>query len=304
MSAADVTILAITPGGPGVGPAGRCGSGIMPAVTKPGLSLLAVLLDRSSSVRPAADAIRSGVDALLADQAGEPGELLVTLAARNACGQETACVLRPVADVGPVALRPRAGSALYEGIGTLIDDVGTDLAGLAESERPERVIVLVVGDTGAAGGDAELVRERVQRQRHDYAWEFVAVDLHAHGGTAAPGHRDDAAAPAAPADRTDDARGAVAPDAAASAVAVAEARSGIPATALLVAGPGPDGVRARLDAASRFVSRARRTRPWEPVEGFTDDERAAAAVPAPARPGWWRRLLAGAGGPRAGAVRG
>ncbi|WP_130290551.1 hypothetical protein [Pseudonocardia sediminis] len=275
-------------------------------MTKPGLSLLAVLLDRSSSACTAAGAIRSGVDALLADQRERPGELLVTLASRGAAGQETACALSPVADVGPVALKPRGDSALHEGIVTLIDDVGTELAGLEESERPERVVLMVVGDTVADAGETERVRELVERQRHDYAWEFVLVDV-ASGARvpaadepAGPGapDRGDAVGgePVAGQTRTD---GPVEADATAGDLLVgertdvpaAEARLGVPATAAILAGPGPDGVRAGLAAASAFVSRARETRPWEPVEGFADEERAAASVPAPARPVWWRRLF-------------
>ncbi|MET0191219.1 MAG: hypothetical protein ABW212_19625 [Pseudonocardia sediminis] len=276
-------------------------------MTKPGLSLLAVLLDRSSSARAAAGAIRSGVDALLADQRERPGELLVTLASRGAAGQETACALRPVADAGPVAAwKPRGESALHEGIVTLIDDVGAELAGLEESERPERVVLMVVGDTAADAGDTERVRELVERQRHDYAWEFVLVDV--ASGARVPA-ADEPAGPGAP-DRGDAVGGEhgagqtrtdgpVEADGSAGDLLVgertdvltAEARLGVPATAAILAGPGPDGVRAGLAAASAFVSRARETRPWEPVEGFTDEERAAASVAAPPRPVWWRRLL-------------
>lgn len=257
-------------------------------MTKPGLSLLAVLLDRSSSARPAADAIRSGLDALLAEQRERPGELLVTLASRGAAGQETACALRPVAEVGPVALRPGGASALHEGIVTLIRDVGCELAGLEESERPERVVLAVVGDTAADTGDAELVRELVECQRRDYAWEFVLVDV---CPATRPSTMDGPAAGPSAGTSPADPPAAVAGGGSdvLTAVALAEARLGIPSTAVVPAGPGPDGVRAGLGAASAFVSRARESRPWEPVEGFSDDERAAASVPA--RPAWWRRLL-------------
>ncbi|MBW0101493.1 hypothetical protein [Pseudonocardia sp. KRD291] len=266
-------------------------------MTKPGLSLLAVLLDRSSSARPVADAIRSGVDALLADQRERPGELLVTLAACGGGGQQSACAQRPVADVAPVALKPRGRSALHEGIVTLIDDVGAGLAGLEESERPERVVLAVVGDTAADTGDTERVRKLVERQRRDYAWEFVLVDV---SSTPRPAGTASTAATGAPG--TDEVHNDGVPGEAGvpaegewsdvlTAVAIAEARLGVPATAAILAGPGSDGVRAGLAAASAFVSRARASRPWEPVEGFTDDERAAASAPAPARRAWWRRLL-------------
>lgn len=264
------------------------------AVTKPGLTLLAILLDRSSAVRPVAGAIRSGVDALLFDQQERPGELLVTLATCAGSGQETGCAQLPVDEVGPVALRPRGRSALHEGIGTLIDDVGAELAGTDEAQRPERVVVAVVGDTAAETGGSDRIRELVERQRRDYAWEFVLVDVPG-GARASTESTAGGRGAGEPARGHDDggSDGAGARSDGATLVAPAEARLGIPATAALVAGPAPEGVRAGLEAASAFVSRARESRPWEPVEGFTDGERDAATVPA--RPSGWRRML-GAGG--------
>ena len=135
-------------------------------MTKPGLSLLAVLLDRSSATRHAAPALRRGLDSLLSDQRDTPGDLVVSVVTSNTAGHETVCAQRPVAEVGPVALRSRGGSALHDGIVTLIDDVGAELAGLDESERPERVIVLVVGDSAADASDPGRVRELVERQRN------------------------------------------------------------------------------------------------------------------------------------------
>lgn len=54
----------------------------------------------------------------------------------------------------------------------------------------------------------------------------------------------------------------------------------------------PSGIRAGLAAASGFLLRARDGQPWEPVDGYTDADREAAAVEAaPAAPNWWQRLL-------------
>ncbi|OJY39859.1 MAG: hypothetical protein BGP03_21520 [Pseudonocardia sp. 73-21] len=53
-----------------------------------------------------------------------------------------------------------------------------------------------------------------------------------------------------------------------------------------------EGVRAGLAAASGFLGRARDAQPWAPVEGFSDADRVAAGIEAPAAtPTWWQRLV-------------
>jgi hypothetical protein len=61
---------------------------------------------------------------------------------------------------------------------------------------------------------------------------------------------------------------------------------------VLPATPCDEGVRAGLAAASAFLGRARDAQPWTPVAGFSDADRAAAGVEAPAAtPTWWQRLV-------------
>ncbi|MFP5021387.1 hypothetical protein [Pseudonocardia phyllosphaerae] len=256
-------------------------------MTLAGRTLLAVHLDRSSLLRPVFPGMRAGLADLLADQAYGPGELEVVVST----GDDLVRTRRdgshpPLTPVDaeaaraalPSRLRPLTGPDVPTAAGRLLDAVGDELAARAAAERPDRVVVLLVGAAGA--GDAEGLRERIEHQRATYGWEFALVDV-ATGPVPAP--------TAAPAPATDDEGG--------SAVAVAERperpeqadRYGIPPTAVLTAGPGADGVAAALAAASGFVRRARGTAPYVPVEGFSADDRAAADVP-DARPGW-RRLF-------------
>ncbi|OLL72517.1 hypothetical protein Ae168Ps1_0895c [Pseudonocardia sp. Ae168_Ps1] len=269
-------------------------------MTNPGSTLLAVHLDRSSMLRPLLPALRAGLVDLLDAQAAEPGSLQVVLSTGDDLTRSLADGSHPPAtpvDAGgartalATKLRPVDGPDLRIGAARLLDAVGDELAARAEDDRPERVVVLLVGE--AAVGDPSHVRERIAHQRSTYAWEVALVDVTSGGIPAAK--RPEPAGPAEAA--TEQAEGATDDGQGTAAVALAErmdgpaaaARFGVPAPATITAGPGAAGVTAALSAATAFVSRARAVQPHEPVDGFSDDERAAAAV-ADTRPAW-RRFL-------------
>lgn len=318
---------------------------MMPRVTSPGTALLAVHLDRSSMLRPLLPGLRAGLADLLEDQAG-PGEPEVVVATGNDLTRSLSDGSHPPAvptsrtaarAALPARLRALDGPDLRTGAARLLDAVGDELAARDEADRPERVVVLLVGE--AAVGDTTEVRERITHQQAAYAWEIVLVDvtsggipvakvLARTGGAPAADARSaaasTAAAPAAGTGAVDnradtrgaDSRSAAAPEPAARDAAgtgdaaagarggtgtvlgelpgapAAAARFGVPATATITAGPGAAGVTAALAAASAFVTRARAARPHEPVEGFSDAERAAAEVP-DTRPAWRKFLRLG-----------
>ncbi|MFP5068392.1 hypothetical protein ACLFMI_01815 [Pseudonocardia nantongensis] len=261
-------------------------------MTTPGRTLLAVHLDRSNILRPVLPSLRAGLAHLLEGQADGPDDLQVVLSTGNDLTRTLSDGSHPVPVPAtatearaalPARLRPLAGPDLPNAAGRLLDAVGDELASRDAADRPDRVVVLLVGEGGV--GTADALRERIEHQRATYAWEFVLVDVSA-GPVPAPGW-----GPKQPV------RAGTGDGAGKGAVAVAErperpdpaARFGIPAGAVLTSGPGADGVTAGLEAASGFVRRARGTAAWEPVEGFSGDERAAADVP-DTRPAW-RRLL-------------
>ncbi|MEU6699420.1 hypothetical protein [Pseudonocardia sp. NPDC046786] len=254
-------------------------------MTNPGSTLLAVHLDRSSMLRPLLPALRAGLADLIRAQAG-PDEPEVVLSTGNdltrslADGSHPPAVPVPAQEALaalPAKLRALDGPDLRTGAHRLLDAVGDELAARPEGDRPGRVVVLLVGE--AAVGDTAAVRERIAHQQAAYAWEFVLVDVTAAGVPAGPTEEPDAAAGEGSAVAVKQRAGGPA----------AAARFGIPATATITAGPGREGITAALTAAASFVTRARAAAPREPVEGFTDDERAAADAP-DTRPGWKKFL--------------
>lgn len=210
-------------------------------VTKPGRSVIALLLDRSSSLGPLRDDVRAATADLLAHQAGLPGEVEVYLTTTG----RRAGKLRggiPATDAAVPKLRGRRTEAVRDSLGALVSGLGRSLAGMPEQERPTRVFVLLVTggtDAGSATWGPDELRDLIAAQERDYAWEVVTITVAEHAGLApwGAGHRS------------------------------------------LGVAPRGDCVRAAIAAASEYIGRARAAGPWEPVAGISQEERWAAYPP-------------------------
>ncbi len=146
-------------------------------MTKPDLTLIAVLVDRSGSMAATKTDAEGGLRAFLAEQRAAPGETLVTLAQFDT-EFETVHAERPIADVPDYTLAPRGMTALHDAVGKLVTEVGERLAAKPEDARPSRVYVVIVTDgeeNSSREWSAEQVREAVETQRRDYGWEFVFI---------------------------------------------------------------------------------------------------------------------------------
>lgn len=67
-------------------------------------------------------------------------------------------------------------TALHDAVCSAIDTIGAEFAAMAEEERPGKVIFAIVTD-GHENASREFslkdVKERIDRQTNEYAWEFV-----------------------------------------------------------------------------------------------------------------------------------
>lgn len=144
-------------------------------MTDPNRTLIAVLLDRSGSMSSVKDDAEGGFDTYVDAQRAEPRETVVTLAQFDTEYQVVYQNL-PVAQVPKLALVPRGATALYDAIGRLITDVGSELSATPEEQRPGKVIVVVITD-GHENSSKEwthaAVSAAITRQEQTYSWEFL-----------------------------------------------------------------------------------------------------------------------------------
>jgi hypothetical protein len=80
--------------------------------------------------------------------------------------------------------QPRGGTALYNSLGKTVVDIGTRLASLPESERPEKVLVVTITDGednselrnfSVSEYDSSKVKEMVKHQTEAYKWDFAYI---------------------------------------------------------------------------------------------------------------------------------
>ena len=205
-------------------------------------TLIAVLLDRSGSMQSIRSDTEGGFDAFIGEQRQQPGEATVTLAQFDT-EYEVVYANRPIADVPPLDLQPRGGTALYDGVGRLITDVGIELEALPEAERPGHVVVVVMTDgheNSSVEWTHEAISSAIRRQEREYSWYFVFLGANM------------------------------------DAVAVG-ARMGFAVERTMTYAASDVGVASAMASTTGYVSRQRRSAPGAAAPGFSDGDRDAAS---------------------------
>jgi hypothetical protein len=212
-------------------------------MTDPQRSLIAMLLDRSGSMESIKSDTEGGFNAFIEEQRKEPGEAKVTLAQFDT-QYEVVYANRPIADVPPLQLQPRGMTALYDGVGRLITDVGAELATLPEDERPGTVIVVVMTDgheNSSVEWTHEAVAAAIKRQESEYSWYFVFLGANM------------------------------------DAVAVGQ-RMGFDADRSMTYDASEVGVAAAMASTTAYVSRQRQGPLGAPAAGFSEADRSGATA--------------------------
>lgn len=207
-------------------------------MTNAELTLIAILLDRSGSMQSIKADTEGGFAAYIEQQRAVPKTIAVTLAQFDT-EYELVYANRPIAEVPPLELLPRGGTALYDAVGRLVTDVGAELAARPEQERPGTVIVVVLTDgheNSSREWTNDAVRKLIQQQEQDYNWTFLFLGANM------------------------------------DAVAIGTGMGIAPGQAITYAA-APAGVRGAFDAAAAYSGRAQAAAPGAPRPAFTEEER-------------------------------
>ena len=141
---------------------------------------ITIVLDRSGSMADVAADTIGGFNRFLADQQAAPGEATFTL---HQFDDQYETVYDGVAikDVKPLTDKtfvPRGNTALNDATGRSIINTGARLEKLPESERPKKVVFVIITDgmeNASKEYTLEKVNEMIKHQKEKYLWEFVFI---------------------------------------------------------------------------------------------------------------------------------
>jgi len=154
---------------------------------KSGLTYIILVIDRSGSMTSIYSDIIGGFNAFIkAQKDANIGECRV-FAYQFDTEYETIFEnldINKVPDLTEKTYQPRGGTALYDSLGKTIVDIGTKLASLPESERPEKVLVVTITDGEDnskltnfkdASYSSVKIAEMVKHQTEVYRWDFAYI---------------------------------------------------------------------------------------------------------------------------------
>lgn len=144
-------------------------------MTDSNLTLIAALLDRSGSMETIKKDTEGGFNSFIEAQKKVPGAAQVTLAQFDTLYERVYSSIS-IHDVPKFTLKPRGGTALLDGIGRLVTEIGQELAALEEDKRPGKVIVVIMTDgeeNSSHAYNVEKVRKLIKQQQDEWKWEFV-----------------------------------------------------------------------------------------------------------------------------------
>lgn len=142
-------------------------------------SHISVILDRTGSMECIREDVIGGFNTFLAQQQASPIPATFTLVQFDS--QDSYEVLQsfaPIASIPPLTGEqyvPRASTPLYDAMGRGIIDLEAKLAGIPDSERPGKIIFVVVTD-GQENASREFNRARVMgliEAKKGLGWDFV-----------------------------------------------------------------------------------------------------------------------------------
>ena len=144
-------------------------------MTNPDLTRLVIVADRSGSMHDIAGDMNGAILQLLAEQATQPGTVLVDIVTFDDKIEYPYKAAKPK-QIGDQIIRPRGSTALNDALGLTISKLGAELSSLDEADRPGHVVIVVVTD-GMENASREYTAQQIQKmvteQTEQWGWTFL-----------------------------------------------------------------------------------------------------------------------------------
>ena len=143
---------------------------------KSNLLHICFVLDESGSMYNSVDDVIGGFQKLIDEQKGEKnGECIISLY-RFSNTVKRDYIGKPVGEVPKLTYSPGGCTAMNDGVGTAIDEIGKWLSDIDESERPSKNMIVIMTDgkeNASKEYDFGVVKGKIKHQEEKYSWTFV-----------------------------------------------------------------------------------------------------------------------------------
>lgn len=134
------------------------------------------ILDESGSMYSSSEDVINGFKKLINEQKQlKNGECIISVY-RFANTVKCDYIGKNINDITTLKYEPNGCTAMNDGIGTAIDEIGIWLNNMDESERPSKNLIVIMTD-GIENNSKEYtlkdVKDRIKHQEEKYNWSFV-----------------------------------------------------------------------------------------------------------------------------------
>ena len=143
---------------------------------KSNLLHICFVLDESGSMYNSVDDVIGGFQKLIDEQKGEKnGECIISLYRFSGTVKKD-YIGKPVNEVPKLYYSPGGCTAMNDGVGTAIDEIGKWLSDMNESERPSKNMIVIMTDgqeNASKEYNFDTVKAKIKHQEEKYSWTFV-----------------------------------------------------------------------------------------------------------------------------------
>ena len=138
------------------------------------------VIDESSSMYTSVEDVKNGFKKIIDEQkARTEGTCAVSVFRFDTIVKEPDYILKDIKEIeNELVYNPSGCTALYDGVGTAIDEIGKKLASMPEDERPEKNLIVIMTDgeeNSSREYPASVVREMIKHQEEKYSWTFLYI---------------------------------------------------------------------------------------------------------------------------------
>ena len=138
------------------------------------------IIDESSSMYNSVSDVKGGFKKIIDEQkANTEGTCAVSIFKFATTVRPAEFIMKNIDEItNELDYVPSGCTALYDGVGTAIDEIGKRLADMPEEERPEKNLIVIMTDgmeNSSKEYPASRVREMIKHQTEKYSWTFLYI---------------------------------------------------------------------------------------------------------------------------------